>query len=73
LATVVTDKPPCATAVGLAAAAHGGRARAGVVVYYGRFAALYISRKLVRKCHKNSKKKEIEGWEGEGEESEGTE
>jgi hypothetical protein len=57
LATVVADKLSCATAVGLAAAAHGGRAHAGVVVYDGRFAALYISRKLVRKCHKNSGKK----------------
>jgi hypothetical protein len=41
------------------------------MVYNGRIAFLRISRKLARKCHKNSKKKEREGWEGE--ESEGAE
>jgi hypothetical protein len=36
----------------------------------GRSPALYKSRKLARKCHNNSEKKEREGW---GEESEGAE
>jgi hypothetical protein len=40
-------------------------ARPASVAYGGKFIALYISRKLSRKCHKNSGK-EREGWEGEG-------
>jgi hypothetical protein len=48
--------------------ARGGRARAAAVAYGGRFAALYISRKLARKSHKNSgKKKERVGKERGGE------
>jgi hypothetical protein len=35
------------------------------VAYSDRFAALCISRKLVRKSQKNLEKKEKEGWEGE--------
>jgi hypothetical protein len=67
-ATAVADKPPCATAARPTTVAHGGRARAVVVAYGGRFAALYISRKLARKCHKNSrKKKERVGKERGGE------
>jgi hypothetical protein len=59
-----------ATAAWPTAVAHGGRGRAAVVAYGSRSPNLYKSRKLARKCHKNSKKRR-EGCEGE--ESEGAE
>jgi hypothetical protein len=66
-ATAVSDKPLCATAARPTAIAHDGRARAAAVAYDNMFAALYISQKLARKCHKNSrKKKERVGNESEG-------
>jgi hypothetical protein len=55
--TAVEDSSSCATAARPNVVAHDGKAHAAAVAYSGRFAALYIRRKLVRKCHKISEKR----------------
>jgi hypothetical protein len=66
--TTITVKPLCATAARQTAVAHGGMARPAAAAHGGWVLPPYISRKLARKCHKNSgKKKERVGKERGGE------